>query len=492
VIGTHQSARDESTGPKGGEGMSAWMNGLLLLLRSIPTVAVLLALAGLAGWGAHKEWKLGPMLFIKPKEEKKTEKEEYAGVGPMTLPGPESAEKAGIEVEEAKNRPVTRQVTATASLAFDHALFAQLASRAPGTAWRILKKLGDPVRKGDVLMLVSAAEVGQSKANLLAALVHVDIKTKFLQQLESAGASIPVRQRTDAQTAVREGQLRVLAERHTLANLGLYVDTDKLRGLDDVQLARAIRRVGLEKAFPDGNEPADLPSNLLPLLAPFDGVVVRRDIALGETVGPSTPIFTIADILHMHIELDIRPQDAALLRPGQKVTFWADSTDQTAVGQLEWVSPEVDPKTRTFRAHAEVDNPDGSLRAGVFGKASIVIERIPSALTVPSSAVSFDGRSHLVFLRCADSDSPGQRFCPRLVLPGVRRDGYTELLESSALLPASLVGLAGGPLGPLTVVPTWNTLEPLLTTPRAGESVVTTGGQVLRSELLRSRIRGEE
>src|SRR4051812_19326400 len=94
-----------------------------LLSRQLPTFLVLLGLGGVGWWGARHEWKLKPMLLLdhlekKAEREKKPEPALENGAGPINLPA-QAATKAGFEVGEAKARPVTQQVTASAVLAFD-------------------------------------------------------------------------------------------------------------------------------------------------------------------------------------------------------------------------------------------------------------------------------------------------------------------------------------------------------------------------------------
>src|SRR5207249_452437 len=143
-----------------------------------------------------------------------------------------------------------------------------------------------------------------------------------------------------------------------------------------------------------------------------------------------------------------------------------------ATGTLTWVSPEVDPRTRTVRARAEVDSSAGQLRPGTFGKAKVVVARSPRALTVPDQAVQWDGRAHRVFVR---RDS--QTFTPQVVLPGARAGGYTELRDSRVLLAAGTAGLLGA--GALQAACALAAGHDLFGGPRPGEDVVTTGSHVL-------------
>ena len=58
----------------------------------------------------------------------------------------------------------------------------------------------------------------------------------------------------------------------------------------------------------------DLPANLLPLVAPFDGVVVRRDLVIGEMADPARPSFVLADTRRLWLQLDVRQEAQSILR----------------------------------------------------------------------------------------------------------------------------------------------------------------------------------
>jgi cobalt-zinc-cadmium efflux system membrane fusion protein len=167
-------------------------------------------------------------------------------------------------------------------------------------------------------------------------------------------------------------------------------------------------------------------------------------------------MFVVANVRHMHIELDVTPQDALDLRPGQSVSFWPEGRDSggppAAQTKLTRIGLEVNEKTRRVRAHSEVDNPEGRLRPNSFGTGRILISERTQAIVVPREAVQSEGAHHLVFVRLSE-----ERFEVRQVHPGIRDAHFVEV----------------------------DNVKP-------GEEVVTTGSFALKSELLKDRIAGGE
>ncbi len=122
---------------------------------------------------------------------------------------------------------------------------------------------------------------------------------------------------------------------------------------------------------------------------------------------------------------ELSPADAKKVRVGQGVALLPDGVmGEPIVGAVSWISTEVSEKTRTVQVRAEVANPDGRLRARMFGRASITTSSKPSALTVPTSAVQPDGSINLVFVRLND-----EVYRPRVVTLGGSAGLFVEILS---------------------------------------------------------------
>lgn len=366
----------------------------------------------------------------------------------------EAVQKAGIQTATVQERPVVQYVTAPATVAYDQTRLARLATRVPGTVWRLEKRVGDAVKKGEVLALVDAAEVGRAKAELLQAATQLEARTKTLETMKPVAASLSQRQLRDAETAKQEADNRLFNAQQALINLGLPLRTDELAGVSQSQLRQRIRYLGLPAALVQSLESETTTANLIPLTAPFDGTVLICNVVAGEVVDSAKIQFVVADVSRMWVMLDVRAEDADLVRLGQEVTFVPGSAARETIrGKVSWVSPEADEKTRTVHVRAEVANPEGRLRANAFGRGQVQVRTRPQAVVVPDEAVQWEGCCHVVFVR----QSPTV-FLTRKVRLGIAQDGFTEIR----------VG----------VLP--------------GEVVATVGSHVLKVEILKNRLGGDE
>jgi cobalt-zinc-cadmium efflux system membrane fusion protein len=223
---------------------------------------------------------------------------------------------------------------------------------------------------------------------------------------------------------VSEARIRLFSAQQALVNLGLPIRSDQVSTLPDERLTGYLRFLGLPESITQTLDPISTTANLVPLVAPFDGVVIRSDMVEGEVVSSAPPQFTVADLRRLWVLLDVHQEDIAQLRMGQRIDFRTDgATEVQATGTVSWISTEVDDRTRTVRVRAEVQNDNGQLRARSFGTGRILVAEKPDAIAVPSAALQWKGSDALVFVQQHD----GVSFEPRKVDLGLRDGEHTEV-----------------------------------------------------------------
>ncbi|MFQ5536878.1 MAG: efflux RND transporter periplasmic adaptor subunit [Gemmatimonadota bacterium] len=356
--------------------------------------------------------------------------EEAAGEAAFVEMDTTAATTVGLEIV-----PVTeiREETlrATGVLGFDLNRVARVAPRAEGRVVSIEKDLGDRVRRGEALAVLESPELAEAEAAHAQAKVEMELARENYEReaalyekgISSRKEMLEARTEYETKTAEYES---ALARHRTLGATEHSDDPGSLRGLYTVS-------------------------------SPLDGVVVARDLVQGQIVGPEDDIFTVADISHLWLTLDIYDRDLARLREGLEVEVRTSAfPDETFRGTLTYVGQVMDSVTRTVKARVEVDNPDQKLRPGMFATATIrgVVPRGTAA--VPEEAVQqMEGRT-VVFV--PDPADPN-RFLIRDVEVGPR-------------LSDGLITVLGG----ISV----------------GEKVVGRGSFYLKSELLKESFGGDE
>lgn len=355
----------------------------------------------------------------------------------VQLASAESVARAGVSVAAAETRAASRTIEANAELGYDMTRYAQLAPRASGSVVTVRVREGERVVAGSLLALVDSAEVGRAKAEFLQAAAQVGARGRGVERLR-ASTSAGFRNKADlvaAEAELREAEIRLLGARQSLVNLGLTPPEIQPGTVPD---ERELRFLGLPAELASELEPQATTGNLLPVVAPMEGVVIRRSAVAGELVDPSRVLFAVADTSRMWVTASLTPEEALEVAVGQEVRFTTDGQagEPPASGKVIWVSPEVDERTRTVQVRAEVANPDGRLRAHSFGRASIVVEHTEGAVVVPSEALQWDAGTDVVFVRVN-----GSVFARREVSVGAKDGAFTQI--RSGLRPGERVATAG-------------------------------------------------
>lgn len=362
----------------------------------------------------------------------------------------DSIEKAGIRFGRVERRPMRQMISAHGVVAYNKNSLARLSSRVRGTVWRIEKQVGQAVHKGDVLAIVEARDVGQTKADLLRAVVKYGQALHQRDRLEAAPKAVSERARSDAEAEFRQAKIVLMNSVQELVNLGLPISLSEVQGMDDEKLADKLHFLGLPAELVATLDVRTTTTNLLPIFAPFDGVVIGREMTLGEVVAPGESHFEIADIRRMWVVLDVRKEDANLVRLGQRIEFTPDGMPGEIVAHVDWISTEVDAETRTLQVRAEVENPvlpittattgtpsseQRLLRARAFGMGEILVRESDWALTVPNDAVHWEGGHHVVYA------FDGEHFSKIKIVQGVCERNWTEI--RSGLLEDMVVATEG-------------------------------------------------
>jgi len=157
--------------------------------------------------------------------------------------------------------------------------------------------------------------------------------------------------------------------------------------------------------------------------APIPGVVLARNASIGGIAAEGTPLFEIADLSSLWVDLHIFGSDAGHIVPGAPVTVTRLSDGATARTTLERVLPGTATASQSTVARAVLDNDDGLWRPGSAVKARITVEQQPAALVVPLAALQvLEGRD-VVFVR------NGDRYTAHPVRLGKRDGRQVEVLE---------------------------------------------------------------
>jgi cobalt-zinc-cadmium efflux system membrane fusion protein len=357
--------------------------------------------------------------------------------------------KMGINPELVTRKPVEETLTVSGELNFEQPRVSSLSVPVSGRVYEVTEKgkLGAVVKKGDVLALVDALDVGKAKAEFQQALAQVDLKAKVVErQRDLVGTIVSEAQFQESLAALREAEIRLVGAEQALVNLGFPIRIGDVKDLPPEQLGKRLQFLGIPHELVKTLDPWTTTANLIPVRAARDGTVTAVKVAAGEQVDPTKTLFVVVDTSRMWLTLNIRVEDKKYLRirdsktgaPGQTVRFRADGSDGDVTGELVWVSTAVDDATRRYQVRADLPNPDGQLTAHTFGTGTIVLRAEKNAIVVPTEAIHWEGDCHVVFVQDKKFHEPNRHvFHVRTVRPGVRSGEYTEII--AGVLPGEMV-----------------------------------------------------
>lgn len=280
---------------------------------------------------------------------------------------PDVARRAGLVVAKAEAREGEGGLEALATIAWEATRVALVSARAPGVVTALRVDVGTSVRRGQVLAELDSAEVGGGRASVDAARARLALAEASLARLESLGpAGSITAAEVDRSRAERDAARAEL--RSAEAGLGMVGAGEGTAGRYTLQ-------------------------------APLSGVVTRREAVVGGHVEGSAVLFEVVDPSSVWADIEVPEADVARVAVGQRVVFGADLLgDRVFIGAIGSIAPVIDPLKRTVLARASLPNPEGLLRANLFGQVRIATPDT-AVVAVPAAALQRAKGRDLVFVR---------------------------------------------------------------------------------------------
>lgn len=343
--------------------------------------------------------------------------------------GPPTAAPRVVTTERAMLRPMERTVTATGSLLAQEE--AVLSVKVPGRLTVLAVDLGSPVEPGDLIAQIEPRDYelrrDQAAAALAQARAVLGLSLSGDDDRIAPDQTSPVRQAQavlDEAIANRERVVRLSqqgissAAEHDTVEAAYQVARNRYEtALDETrtrQAALAQRRAEFDLAT---KQLADTQ-----VRAPYAGAVQARIANLGEYVATGAPVVRLVKTTPLRLRLELPERDAYPVRGGQTVRFTVDGSTNVLQARLARLSPALTAQSRVLVAEADVPN-DGTLRAGSFVRAQVVVGTEESRVAVSTAAlVVFAGIEKVVRVR------EGQAV-EQPVVTGRRGDGWVEIVS---------------------------------------------------------------
>jgi cobalt-zinc-cadmium efflux system membrane fusion protein len=280
-----------------------------------------------------------------------------------------SLARLGIKVEPAGHAGAAHVLRVPGTLDYNPDRYADIGTLLEGRVSSVSARLGDRVKKGQLLGTIVVPSIANAQAEYLSANAAANAARKNAQREED-----------------------LLKKELTTAREAEVARSEAAKAEADIAAAAARLRA-LRVALPD-NETVVAAAGTYRLVSPLDGVVVKREAVLGRFLVPNETAFAVAD--------------------------------QVYEGRIALLDPQIGSASRAARARVVVPNKDGQLRAGLFIRAAIELpaQAVEGRLLVPSGAVQPLGDEDVVFVERGEG-----KYEVRSVTPSRRTAEVAEIVR---------------------------------------------------------------
>ncbi|MEY4466891.1 MAG: hypothetical protein RIR21_684 [Pseudomonadota bacterium] len=272
--------------------------------------------------------------------------------------------------------------------------------RVSGVAEAVLVSTGQFVKKGQTLAVFSSQMISEQRSALQTAQKRLSLANTIYQREKTLW------------------EQKITAEQDYL---------QALQGLREAEIAVDNAQQKLSALGVILNNNANSSSlNRFELRAPYDGLVVERNLSVGEAVKEDTPIFIISDLSTVWAEVHIPAKDLPHVRMGDKVTLRATAFDAQTTGTVAFIGALVGELTRMAKARIVLANPQGAWRPGLFVSVEVKAAEVQVPIAIETDALQTLGTQQVVFVRTDNG------FKAHPVKLGLNDGKHVEVLEGLA------------------------------------------------------------
>jgi cobalt-zinc-cadmium efflux system membrane fusion protein len=310
-----------------------------------------------------------------------------------------------VQVVTVKPTTLTRVLRLTGAVAYNAFNTTPVITQVGGPVSRILVVPGQHVRAGEAMLNVSSPDYSQLLDAYLKAADSFRLADKNYARAQD------------------------LYQHHAIAERDLeQAESDRNQAQADLNAAeQGMKILGIKN-------PGDLakaPSSAeIPVLAPIAGEVVERLVSPGQVVqGGQTQAFTISDLSTVWVLANVYQSDLAYVRSGDDVAVETSAYPGSFHGRISYVSPSLDPNTRTLQVRIVVDNPGEKLKKDMYCTVTVTAGTMTNILAVPDASILRDDNNQPFVYVAVGANQFGRRD----VDVGQSQDGQTQILKGISI-----------------------------------------------------------
>jgi cobalt-zinc-cadmium efflux system membrane fusion protein len=410
---------DTETGNRGGIPLLSTRNRNWLIVVGALSLVIVLALI---------LWPRGERTALQSNAE--SEHADEANEGEVSLTA-EALAAAGIEIASVTQQPAIALLRVTGAVEANQQQTQQVTPLVSGRVERVNVVLGDNVRAGAVLAVVSSPEVAEMHGKLHEAetrLALAEQNFNRVQQAENRSSVIQAKARLDEAEATLRRTQRLIelgagagkdliaaeaAQKSAKADYdyqsNISINREVQQARSEVEIARvevshlrnSLRALGAELAEDTQGRVAH-DTSLVALRSPVSGTVTERHVNAGAGVEAGKPILTVSNISTVWVIANVPEAQVNFLRIGTPAEVRSASLGDDAIGgRVTYIDTTLNEETRTGRVRVEIANPGERLKIGMFvevGFQTAAATATSEEIVVPDEAVQRIGDRTVVFV----------------------------------------------------------------------------------------------
>jgi cobalt-zinc-cadmium efflux system membrane fusion protein len=308
-----------------------------------------------------------------------------------------------VQVVTVAPTKITRTLRLTGSVEYNAFKTTPVISQVGGPVSRILVLPGAHVKEGDQMLDVTSPDYSQL----------LDTYLKAADAFRLADRNYSRAQDLYQHQAIAERDLQ-------------QAESDRTQAQADLNAAEQGLKILGVKNPEDLAKSSTATTAEIPVLAPISGEVVERLVSPGQVIqAGQTQAFTISDMSTVWVLANVYQNDLAFVHEGDDVSVQTDAYPDTFHGKISYVSPALDPNTRTLQARIVVDNKNEMLKRDMYCTVTVAAGTVANAIAVPDAAVLRDDENQpFVYV-----ESGNNQFGRRSVSIGESTNGTTQVLS---------------------------------------------------------------
>jgi cobalt-zinc-cadmium efflux system membrane fusion protein len=280
---------------------------------------------------------------------------------------------SGVTVQTAGAARIQSALQLPGEIGFNEDRTAHVVPRVAGVVEAVSANLGQVVKKGTVLAVISSTSLSEQRSELLAAQKRLEFaRTTYVREKKLWEEKISAQQDyLQAEQQLREADIAAQNAKQKLIALGA-----------------------------SNSEGGSL--SRFEIRAPFDGAIVEKHITLGETVKEDANIFVVSDLSTVWANVVVPAKDIEKVRVGVTAVVTTTSSDSKTSGKVSYVGSLIGEQTRSANARVVLQNPQMAWRPGLYVNVELTADQTDVPVAVAAEAIQSINDKPVVFMRVAD------------------------------------------------------------------------------------------